>query len=97
MALVGSLNGKLSVKKKLSHGNRSKASFADVVKNNPLTGANNVPLRDQGSRTSVFDRIIFQDNFISDKTQEKGKKPIGQFGQAGPSEVEFGLNSNRGQ
>lgn len=38
---------------------RSKASYAEVVKSNPLTGANAIPVKNQAPRKSAFDRLIF--------------------------------------
>lgn len=73
---------------------RHKTSFADVVRNNPLTGANRVPLHDRLARQSVFDRLIFPS--APDFSQNKGKKPIGQFLQTSPTLFNPGLNLNFG-
>lgn len=55
---------------------RPSVSFADVVKQIPLTGANAVPVDPNQAKRSVLDRLFFLVPPEISKT--KGKEPIGQ-------------------
>jgi len=62
---------------------RPELSFADVVRNNPLTRPNKVPV---SSRKTVFARIIFP--VAHGFSKVNGKSPIGQFHMNGPAQSE---------
>ena len=75
---------------------RSNLSYADVVRSSVLTGANRVPLDNhQKKKRSVFSRISFPDKNVHVHSSSKGKQPVGQFFQKGPS-VELGRSLNFG-